>query len=63
MKMTWHILLFTTTHVVDMAICESRGAPKKQDCSQNQHFSYFLEVLEDLVEGELHRQDYLLQGF
>ena len=63
MKMTWHILLFTTTHVVDMTIREGRGASKKQDCSRNQHLSYFLELLEDLVEGELHRQDYLLQGF
>ena len=60
MKMTWHILLFTTTHVVDMTIREGRGASKKQDCSRKQHLSYILKVL---VEVELHRQDYLLQGF
>ena len=62
-KMTWHILLFTTTHVVDMAIRQGRGASEKQDCSRKQHLSFFLKVLEDLVEGELRRQDYLLQGF
>ena len=61
--MTWHILLFTATHFVDMAIRQGRGASEKQDCSRKQHLSVFLKVLEDLVKGELRRQDYLLQGF
>ena len=62
-RMTWNQLVFTATHVVDMAIRQGRGASKKQDCSRKQHLSFFLKVLEDLVEGELRRQGYILQGF
>ena len=56
---TCHILPFATTHVVDMAICQGRGASKKQDWSQKQHLSFFLKVLVDLVEGELHHHGIL----
>ena len=44
-RITWNQLVFATTHAVDMAIRQGRGASKKQDCSRKQHLSFFLKVL------------------